>query len=100
MHNSAAQMARQIPSNTEENGRLREVAAAFLRLGFTGFGGAAAHIAMMEQEFVQRREWLTREDFVDRVGGGGLLPGTSLAGLGVYFGGLGGGVGGLLFVGG
>src|SRR5256885_663274 len=99
MHNSAAQMARRIPSNTEENGRLREVAAAFLRLGFTGFGGAAAHIAMMEQEFVQRRKWLTREDFVDRVGAVSLLPGPSSTELAIYLGELRGGLAGLLIAG-
>src|SRR5256885_12664153 len=100
MHNSAAQMARRIPSNTEENGRLREVAAAFLRLGFTGFGGAAAHIAMMEQEFVQRRKWLTREDFVDRVGAVSLLPGPSSTELAIYLGELRGGLAGLGIAGG
>ena len=92
-------MARRIPSNTEENGRLREVAAAFLRLGFTGFGGAAAHIAMMEQEFVQRRKWLTREDFVDRVGAVSLLPGPSSTELAIYLGELRGGLAGLLIAG-
>src|SRR5260221_566405 len=64
MHNSAAQMARQIPLNTEKNERLKEIAAAFLRLGFTGFGGAAAHPARMEQEFVQGGKWVTRGGFV------------------------------------
>ena len=41
------------------SGPLREVIAVFLRLGFTAFGGPAAHIAMMEDETVRRREWLT-----------------------------------------
>src|SRR2546423_399952 len=99
MHNSAAQMARRIPSNTEENGRLREVAAAFLRLGFTGFGGAAGPIAMMEQEFVQRRKWLTGEDFVDRVGAVSLLPGPSSTELAIYLGELRGGLAGLVIAG-
>ena len=92
-------MARQIPLNAEKNGRLREIAAAFLRLGFTGFGGAAAHIAMMEQEFVQRRKWLTREDFVDRVGAVSLLPGPSSTELAIYLGELRGGLAGLLIAG-
>src|SRR6266436_6609062 len=99
MHNSAAQMARQIPLNTEKNERLKEIAAAFLRLGFTGFGGAAAHIAMMEQEFVQRRKWLTPEDFVDRVGAVSLLPGPSSTELAIYLGELRGGLAGLLIAG-
>ena len=39
--------------------RLIEVAALFLRLGVTAFGGPAAHIAMMQDEVVERRKWLT-----------------------------------------
>jgi len=99
MHNSAAQMAEQIPAKIEKRARLKEIAAAFLRLGFTGFGGAAAHIAMMEQEFVQRRKWLMREDFVDRVGAVSLLPGPSSTELAIYLGELRGGLAGLLIAG-
>src|SRR5258707_4372134 len=85
--------------NLTNGSRLREIAQAFLRLGFTGFGGAAAHIAMMEQEFVQRRKWLTREDFVDRVGAVSLLPGPSSTELAIYLGELRGGLAGLLIAG-
>jgi len=85
--------------NLRNGSRLREIALAFLRLGFTGFGGAAAHIAMMEQEFVQRRKWLTREDFVDRVGAVSLLPGPSSTELAIYLGELRGGLAGLLIAG-
>jgi chromate transporter len=42
---------------------LRELAALFTRLGFTAFGGPAAHVAMMEDEVVRRRGWMTREQF-------------------------------------
>jgi len=66
----------------------------FCGLASTGFGGAAAHIAMMEQEFVQRRKWLTREDFVDRVGAVSLLPGPSSTELAIYLGELRGGLAG------
>src|SRR5258708_16681049 len=86
--------------NLTNGSRLREIAQAFLRLGFTGFGGAAAHIAMMEQEVVQRRKWLTREDFVDRVGAVSLLPGPSSTGLAIYLGELRGGLAGLVIAGG
>ncbi|HWZ99366.1 MAG TPA: chromate efflux transporter [Candidatus Dormibacteraeota bacterium] len=79
--------------------RLWEIAWAFLRLGFVAFGGAAAHIAMMEQEFVQRRKWLTREDFLDRVGAVSLLPGPSSTELAIYLGELRGGLAGLLIAG-
>lgn len=55
----------------------REILGFFLRLGLTGFGGPAAHIALMEREAVERRQWLTREHFLDLVGGCNLLPGPS-----------------------
>jgi chromate transporter len=57
--------------------RLGEVARAFARLGLTAFGGPAAHIAIMQREFVDRREWLTRERFVDLLGLSSLLPGPT-----------------------
>lgn len=79
--------------------RLAEIAGAFLRLGFIAFGGPAAHIAMMEQEFVGRRKWLSREDFVDRMGAAGLLPGPSSTELAIYLGELRGGLAGLVIAG-
>ena len=57
--------------------RLSEVAGFFLRLGFTAFGGPAAHLALMESEAVRRRRWLSREEFLDRLGAVSLLPGPS-----------------------
>jgi len=54
-----------------------EIFGLFLRLGLLGFGGPAAHIALMEREAVERRRWLTREQFLDLVGGCNLLPGPS-----------------------
>lgn len=54
-----------------------EIFRFFLRLGVTGFGGPAAHIALMEQEAVERRGWVSREQFLDLVGGCNLLPGPS-----------------------
>ena len=47
---------------------LRELATVFLRLGATSFGGPAAHIAMMRQELVERRAWLSEEEFLDLLG--------------------------------
>jgi chromate transporter len=56
---------------------LREVTVFFLRLGFTAFGGPAAHIALMEEEAVRRRGWLTHEAFLDLLGATNLIPGPS-----------------------
>jgi chromate transporter len=79
--------------------RLGEIAVAFLRLGFIAFGGAVAHIALMEEEFVRRRGWLSREEFVDRVGAVNLLPGPSSTEMAIYLGQLRGGFPGLLIAG-
>ncbi len=65
---------------------MKELALVFLRLGTTAFGGPAAHIAMMEDEFVRRRRWLTREEFFDLVGAAGLIPGPSSTEVAIYVG--------------
>lgn len=54
-----------------------EILALFLKIGLIGFGGPAAHIALMEREAVERRGWLRRDQFLDLVGGCNLLPGPS-----------------------
>ena len=82
-----------------KNGRLGEIARAFLRLGFVAFGGAAAHIGLMEEEFVRRRKWLSREDFLDRLGAVNLLPGPTSTEMVIYLGELRGGFAGLLTAG-
>ncbi len=65
---------------------MKELALVFLRLGLTAFGGPAAHVAMMEDEFVRRRQWLTREQFLDRVGAASLIPGPSSTEVAIYVG--------------
>lgn len=57
--------------------RLVELSGLFLKLGVIGFGGPAAHIAMLEDEVVQRRRWLSREHFLDLVGATNLIPGPN-----------------------
>jgi chromate transporter len=57
--------------------RLGEVAALFLKLGVISFGGPAAHIALMEQEAVSRRGWLSREHFLDLLATTNLVPGPN-----------------------
>jgi chromate transporter len=78
---------------------LREVAAVFLRLGTTAFGGPAAHIAMMEDEVVRRRRWLTREQFLDYLGATNLIPGPNSTELAIHVGHARGGWPGLLVAG-
>lgn len=74
-------------SNPSESGRhLREVAALFLRLGFTAFGGPAAHIAMMRDEVVGRRQWVSAERFADLMGIANLIPGPTSTELAIYLG--------------
>jgi chromate transporter len=65
---------------------LGDLARLFLRLGFTAFGGPAAHIAMMEREFVERRGWITRERFLDLVGVVNLMPGPNSTELAISIG--------------
>jgi len=57
--------------------RLLELAGLFLRLGFTAFGGPAAHIAMYRDEVVTRRKWLSDQDFLDLLGATNLIPGPN-----------------------
>ena len=83
----------------EERGTLPEIAREFLRLGFVAYGGAAAHIAMMEERFVRQRAWVTRERFVDLVGAVNLLPGPTSTELAIYLGEIRGGVPGLITAG-
>ena len=54
--------------------RLIEVATLFLKLGITAFGGPAAHIAMMHDETVKRRKWLSDQEFLDLIGATNLIP--------------------------
>ncbi|WP_161888581.1 chromate efflux transporter [Pontibacter russatus] len=56
---------------------LAEVAKLFLKLGFISFGGPAAHIAMMEDEVVRKRKWITPEHFLDLIGATNLIPGPN-----------------------
>lgn len=65
---------------------LAEVAAVFLRLGATAFGGPAAHIALMREELVRRRRWLDDARFLDLVGAANLVPGPTSTELAIHLG--------------
>jgi chromate transporter len=65
---------------------LKQIAHSFLRLGTTAFGGPAAHIAMMEEEFVRRRGWVSHADFLDMLGASNLVPGPSSTEMAIHIG--------------
>lgn len=79
--------------------RLKEVATVFLKLGFLGFGGPAVHIAMMEEEVVRKRKWMTHEHFLDLIGATNLIPGPNSTEMALHCGKERGGWRGLLFAG-
>lgn len=66
--------------------RLIELAWLFLKLGTIAFGGPAAHIAMMEDEVVRRRQWLKREEFLDLLGATNLIPGPNSTEMAIHIG--------------
>lgn len=82
------------------SGALRELAGLFLRLGVTAFGGPAAHIAMMRDEVVERRRWLTDADFLDLLAATHLIPGPNSTEMAIHLGYRRGGGMGLLLAGG
>lgn len=65
---------------------LRELALLFLKLGTIAFGGPAAHIAMMEDEVVRRRRWLSHEHFLDLFGATNLIPGPNSTEMAIHIG--------------
>lgn len=80
-------------------GTLRELAGLFLRLGATAFGGPAAHIAMMRDEVVERRRWLSDADFLDLLAATHLIPGPNSTEMAIHLGYRRGGAAGLLVAG-
>lgn len=66
--------------------RLWELTALFLRLGATAFGGPAAHIALMREEVVARRRWLTDQEFLDLISACNLIPGPNSTEMAIHIG--------------
>jgi len=62
---------------TTMSSKLIEVFRYFFRLGFVAFGGPAAHVAMMEEDLVQGKKWLTEQEFLDYMGITNLIPGPN-----------------------
>jgi chromate transporter len=83
------------PDNTNPR-PLGELAHVFLKIGLTAFGGPPAHLAIMEDECVTRRRWLTRERFLDFLGAINLLPGPNSTEMAIYLGFVRGGWAGLI----
>jgi chromate transporter len=65
---------------------LGEVTRLFLKLGTIAFGGPAAHIAMMDDEVVRKRGWVTRERFLDLLGATNLIPGPNSTEMAIHLG--------------
>ena len=63
--------------NVSKKAKLAEVAGVFFKMGAIAFGGPAAHIAMMEDEIITRRKWMTRQHFLDLMGATNLIPGPN-----------------------
>ncbi len=75
-----------LPSRRPTRASLLELAAVFLRIGFTAFGGPAAHIAIMRDELVKRRQWISEEHFLDLLGATNLIPGPNSSEMSMHIG--------------
>jgi chromate transporter len=65
---------------------IKDVAKLFLKLGVIGFGGPAVHIAMMRNEVVTKRKWLTEQHFLDLIGATNLIPGPNSTEMAIHIG--------------
>jgi len=74
------------PATPAARSALRELAGLFLKLGLIAFGGPAAHIAMMRDEVVTRRKWISEEYFLDLLGATNLIPGPNSTEMAIHIG--------------
>lgn len=70
----------------KNNVSIKEIVHLFLKLGFLGFGGPAAHIAMMQQEVVAKRKWMSEQHFLDLLGATNLIPGPNSTEMAIHIG--------------
>lgn len=70
----------------KNNAGLKDIAKLFLKLGIIGFGGPTAHIAMMQEEVVTKRKWLTEQHFLDLIGATNLIPGPNSTEMAIHIG--------------
>lgn len=73
-------------SKNEQTQRLKEIAIVFFKLGFFAYGGPAAHTAMMNTELVNKRKWLSNEQFMDLLSASNLIPGPNSTELAISIG--------------
>lgn len=83
----------------ENKANLKDIAILFFKLGIIGFGGPAAHIAMMQVEVVEKRKWLTEQHFLDLIGATNLIPGPNSTEMAIHIGHEKGGWRGLIIAG-
>ncbi len=74
------------PSLASRPARALEVTVVFLKLGVLGFGGPAAHVALMRQELVVRKNWLSDQEFLDLLGATNLIPGPNSTEMAIHIG--------------
>ncbi|GBF79773.1 chromate transporter [Aphanothece sacrum] len=73
-------------NSQQKKQRLKELVLVFSQLGLIAFGGPVAHIAMMEDEIVKNRQWITREKMLDLLGITHLIPGPNSTELAIHIG--------------
>jgi len=83
----------------QERYLMREIISYFLKIGLLGFGGPMAHIAMMDEELIEKRKWATKEEYLDGLAVCNILPGPASTQLGIYMGYMRGGVAGGILAG-
>ena len=86
-------------SNMENRATLRDLFRFFFTLGVTAFGGPVAHLAIMQREAVEKRGWMSKNEFLDVIGLLNLIPGPNSTQMTMYFGFRHGGIPGMLVAG-